>query len=393
MRKWEEKYESYKNGEMKQRFEELKKKSDNKEISIEEYKELQKMTKIMDNLPKVENLMEYINQLDNNLVLLKSEYGARNEVDNAKDNASKLDQEIQKNMNRQMEIKEKIKEINGNMKNLSEDEKQGAEKEKATLKKEYLDLQKAAKNNNEKYIGVTSKLDNIQKNNELKKYGKEEMREECFKIASKISKSNMVANNLMNGYSRESIQINLDNWKDRKFTAKTPLPLTRREMENKKVKKEDTEKENIEKENTENKTMEMTEYNEFQNEFPRLAKRLPFLKNNVGKLLVNIKKIFKGHKENEEVEESEEIEETTELRKAIDEYTKENDKKQKFHEYLKYDIDILDIAENGIGDEDKKRKIEKIKNNKGLTEEYKKKLIEKINNNDQEKNEEENEIG
>ena len=44
-----------------------------------------------------------------------------------------------------------------------------------------------------------------------------------------ISKCNMVASNLMKGLSRESLQVKLDGWKDRKFTSKTPLPLTRRE--------------------------------------------------------------------------------------------------------------------------------------------------------------------
>ena len=393
MKKWEEKYNSYKSGEMKQRFEELKEKSDNKEISIEEYKELQKMTKIMDNLPKVENLMEYINQLDNNLEILKNEYNVRNEIENGNENANILNQEIEENMNRQMEIKEKIKEINGNMKNLSEEEKQGAEQEKSALQEEYFNLQTAAKNNNEKYIEATSKLKNFEKNSELKKYGKEDLRKECFALASKISKSNMVANNLMNGYSRDSVQMNLDKWKDREFTSKTSLPLTRRERENKNAEKEKLVKdEEIKKENSneeiekeilneepEKETMEMTEYSDFQNEFPRLSKRLPFLNNSIGKWLVNVKRIFKNFRKDNDIEKNKEE-------------NKEKDKKQKFHEYLKYDINILDIAENGIKDEENKRKIEAINNNKGLTEENKKKLIEKINNHDKENNEEEYEI-
>ena len=67
MKNWEEIYNSYKNGEMKEHYEELKAKADEKALGADSYKELQKMTKIMENLPKVENIMEYRSKLENDL--------------------------------------------------------------------------------------------------------------------------------------------------------------------------------------------------------------------------------------------------------------------------------------------------------------------------------------
>ena len=57
MRKWEEEYNKYINGEMSEVIEKLKEKVENKSATKEEYNEYKKMDKIQSNIYKVTNIL------------------------------------------------------------------------------------------------------------------------------------------------------------------------------------------------------------------------------------------------------------------------------------------------------------------------------------------------
>lgn len=70
-KRWVVWYENFKSPSIQARFEELKKKVEDKTVSREEYLEFQSMKKIMGNLPKVDNLIEFIDKLEEELDALK----------------------------------------------------------------------------------------------------------------------------------------------------------------------------------------------------------------------------------------------------------------------------------------------------------------------------------
>ena len=78
-RNWKIEYEKYKSADIQVKLEELKNKLNAKTITREEYDEYQKMLKIIDNLPKVDNVIEYMEKLDQDLGVIKEEIKAREE--------------------------------------------------------------------------------------------------------------------------------------------------------------------------------------------------------------------------------------------------------------------------------------------------------------------------
>ena len=387
MKNWEEIYNSYKNGEMKEHYEELKAKADEKALGADSYKELQKMTKIMENLPKVENIMEYRSKLENDLEILKEEFvNSRQLGENIEKDQTKLEKEFNKTVQEQEKailerkaITKRISEIDEKLKTeketLTDDEKKSlkGEKEKLSNKKitidqKLSDLRKKVDENNNSYSKNTESAEKIESREELKKYTKKEIREKCFKTSSMISKCNFIAGKLMEGQSRDSLEIALKNWKDRKFTSKTPLPITRKERTQKEQETKKIEK--VEKtEDMPNKSKQnLVEVNEFEKQFPRLSKILPkFIKNSkMAKSIANWNKNRKANElDEEEFKESdlEPVDDLNDLRSAIDEYEKKN-KREKFKEYLKYDANILDIAEKGINEVEKTMQKDKLKKTK-----------------------------
>ena len=350
MRKWEKAYEYYKSSEAKTKYNELKEKVDNKKAKQEELKEYNKMTKIFENLPKVENIKEYMEKLDKNLEILKKEYNLRedeeksnNQIKKLENESSKLDIAIQKQQEECEKIRADQKQIQYNINTLVESNVDG--KNDAQINDLRVQKKKLESNYEKNLLSIQDKEDKIRDNKakkediredwktkvgspELVKYNKKQLRKECFETAGMINKCNVVARHLMEGFSRESIEMKLaKDWKDRKFTSKDPLPLTRKEREAKKeretikketgeksdlgiketftrqdyAKVEDTKKMELPKENVlnkndkgelndpldfgngkveEEKVEDLAEIDQFEKAFPRLAKILPkFIKN------------------------------------------------------------------------------------------------------------------
>ena len=120
-RNWEIEYEKYKSTDTQVKLEELKNKLDAKTITRQEYDEYQKMLKIIDNLPKVENVIEYMEKLDQDLSVLKEEIRAREEqrqIEEKRIKPENLEKELEANLNKQYELIAKRKlQINKKLKN------------------------------------------------------------------------------------------------------------------------------------------------------------------------------------------------------------------------------------------------------------------------------------
>ena len=362
-KRWVTWYKNFKSESMQARFKELEEKLQNKNISQEEYKEYQSMQKVKNNIPKVDNLIEFIDKLETELDTLKAEYNER-ERRTEEIGIEGLEKEIELNLKQQDELLEKRKIINKRIEETDDKEeitKLKAEKE--GIDQDLSKLKFQANENNKRFAESKNKEAEAKNSkNVLSKYSNEELRARCFKISSMISKCNMVATNLMKGLSIDSIQVKLEDWKDKKFTSKTPLPLSRAE----KIKEKESKKENDIEEQIENRFEVISreslepensvlpiEQNDFEKAFPRLAKRFPNMKDNfLGKALLKAKNLFKADKQEEK--EEDDNQKTTVLPK------KENKKQNElFRDYLKYDV--LEVAEKGL-EQARKDRIEQKRN-------------------------------
>ena len=399
-RNWEIEYEKYKSTDTQVKLEELKNKLDAKTITRQEYDEYQKMLKVIDNLPKVENVIEYMEKLDQDLSVLKEEIRAREEqrqIEEKRIKPENLEKELEANLNKQYELIAKRKEINKKIALTSD--KQEIEKlklEKEEVNQELSKLELQAKQNNDIFVEMhsTKKENKKLTKKDLAKYSDEDLREKCFEISAMISKCNMVASNLMKGLSRDSLQVKLEGWKDRKFTSKEPLPLTRREKMAIKEEENSSVNETEDKEETEEKSAfytnakeenEWVEFprplSEFEKAFPRLAKRFPKLQENfIGKTMLAIKNRFRPiEEEKEEQEDKQEMPEQLETNEPAEkesENRKEEEnsktKKEKFMNYVKYDV--LEVAEKGIEQvqkedlENRKKRLEEMRKEQNGTD-------------------------
>ena len=130
MKNWEINYEKYRSGETEEVYQKLKQKVEERKASQEEVKEYNKMTRIYENLPKIENIKEFMDILDNDLAILKEEYNKRmtqKMTDNLKDKIksessdkiAELDSEISENLAKQESVIKNRKRINRRLDELS----------------------------------------------------------------------------------------------------------------------------------------------------------------------------------------------------------------------------------------------------------------------------------
>ena len=262
MRKWEKVYEYYKSPEALIKYNQLGEKVNTKKAKREEVDEYNKMSKIIDNLAKVKNIKEYMEKLDKNLEILKEEFYLRQDEEKGNrqikilENASaKLDIEVQKQQAECEQIRAEQKQIQNDINALMLSNVDGKNNDRISALRDKKN--KLEKDYEKTLLSIQAKEDKIRENKakkediredwktkvgkpELAKYTKNELRKECFETAGLISKCHVVAGHLMEGLSRESIEMKLaKDWKDRKFTSKDPLPLTRKERELREEKKEE----------------------------------------------------------------------------------------------------------------------------------------------------------
>ena len=364
IKKWEEEYNKYQNGNMNSKKKELKNKVDSKTASREEYEELKKIVKIENNVPKVKNILELRGKLQKQSDEIKSEIAKIEDLQKANKEKESIEKEFSELEKEKKEIKQKQKNPD-----LSEEEKKG-------LSEKLSKVNGKIEENNSKYV-KNQKV--FLDSKEVSKASKEELKKKSFVIGSKISKCNMVAGNLMKGLNWDAIEVKLDNWKDKKFTSKEKITDMAKEdnvgkteeIKEAEGKIKDSEKDLSEKIINETEKMleeenkeetAMTEVSEFAKKHPRLAKIGNWFKENV---VSRLKK-----------------EEKQEPKEENQEPKGENQETQTDNEFKKY---LKEVAEKGM-DQIKKDKLQQAKEQayKRETEKFGKEYAEKsYKNNDE----------
>lgn len=184
-------------------------------------KEKQRLEKLKLNFKQVSNIIEYRDKLKGQLKELKEEVQRRDNLKQAASRQEALENKIAEYQKRYEEVSKEIKRVNRKLKDLKLEEKD----EKAELEEELLNLEIEREEITKEMPKAQEKRDKqeeILKNGLGKKteLSREEIEKKSFDIQSKINKCNLVANCLVNGLSWDSIDMHIDNWKDRKFTAK-----------------------------------------------------------------------------------------------------------------------------------------------------------------------------
>lgn len=206
MRAWERKYEEYKNGGIDNIINELMSKGISTKEDKEKYK---KLTKIKNKMPQIANVIQYRDSLKEDLKKIDEEVRIRIELIKASKTNEKLEEEIEGFQTRYEEINKELKNSK-----LESDKRVDLESEKASIAEKMSKAQDERNNAEEKLSsGMSEKR-------ELSKVSSKEIRKEMLEIQTKISKCNLVANNLLNGLNWEQIDMKLDNWKDKKFTSR-----------------------------------------------------------------------------------------------------------------------------------------------------------------------------
>lgn len=201
MKKWEERYNKLKNGEFDSRIDELKEKHDNKSITKEEYKEYQKLLKSKESLSKVDNVLEYKEQLKEELKKLELEKGSRDNAIEASKETQRLEEELKK-------ITEEIIKTENELKNSNLEEH---ERDALSAKRD--ELYARRDDNNARYVQNQKVLEkSLNRKGEFKNLSEEEIKNKENLLKSRISKCNMVAKNLLNGASWDTINLKLDSW-------------------------------------------------------------------------------------------------------------------------------------------------------------------------------------
>lgn len=308
------------------------------------YREMEKLLKAKNNLGEIENVLEYREKLKNDLKDLKQEIETRKDAVLANEESKKLEEEL-------AEITEEIIKTE---KELKDPEIKENRKNELLAKRE--ELYGKRDENNSKYAKNQKILEGeLNREGKLKDLSKKELEDNIVLLKTRMSKCNMVAKNLLNGASWDTINLKLDNW-DKKFTKKKDEKQVKKtKIENKNSSKEE---EIFTKSSFENKTEEFDdkdiisdsnaeEYNKnkrlmFEKKHPRLAKIQKWFNKILGR---EEEKMLPEPEEKQELGKSEKIKAASELDKA--EKPKEQDKGQdekdeSFKEYIRA------VARNGV---------------------------------------------
>lgn len=343
MSKWEDKYEKLRNGDFDDRIAELAEKRENKSATREEYKEYEKLSKAKQNLGKIDNVLEYREKLKKELEETKKEIKTRKEFGLINQESQKLEEELNKITNEIIETEKELKNPE-----LNEDKK------KELLKKRE-ELYGKRDANNSKYAKNQNLLeDNINRKGELKDLSKEEIEDKGLLLKTRISKCNMVAKNLLNGASWDTIDLKLDNW-DKKYTRnKDDKNIIKAKPENENITARAEEKKEVNEELGE--TEEMDVFSDSNAEAYKRNKQLMFEKKHprLARIQNWFKKVFKKEdklltdgSEEQEIVQSEKIKAARKLNRSKENKEKvENVEKtvedKSFKEYIKV------VAEKGV---------------------------------------------
>lgn len=405
MKNFDEIYLNIKNGNLDIIIQNLQTKVEERSATKEEVKKLENYTNIKNNTSKIDNILEFKTKLEQEKNEIEKEIAKRKNEIKLDDKINELNIQLQNLLVEKQALQQSLSNPN-----LKDEEKQKIESRIAKID---LDIS----SNQSEFSKAQQALTNSEKIENRFKEDISDLENKKMEICSKISKCNMIVNNLIQGKNWNYIEMKLDNWKDRKFTSKEPLsekaePIKeevqpiKEEVEEKTKNTSDNKEE---KNGEENKKIEDEEPifkdhdieemqldKTFDDKYPRLAKIRNFLKNATKRVKDYITSLInkKESKENIELEveniekdeNSEEIANTENTEKVVEEVenVKEEVKEEKanendFKEYIKK------IAEKGM-EEIKKEKLENAKREayKRETEKFGKEYADKSYNEENE---------
>lgn len=210
--RWKKKYEEWKANDRDAYVKELEDKISKKAANKDEFKEYKEISKISENIPKVENIMELRDHIYEKLVLAKKELNERGQLgeDSVKNFSDlvNLELKLENLLRKQQVIDSKIK----NAKTPEEKEKLKIEKqgiieeinqngeeysEKAMLKQKIQQMKNA-------------KVVNSQKT-DFKTMSEKELNEVITDLSTKVSKCDLAASNLMKGKDISEMSLDVSN--------------------------------------------------------------------------------------------------------------------------------------------------------------------------------------
>lgn len=351
MKKWEKDYADIKAGKLDEKMSKLMEKVDDKTANREDFAEIKKISIIKKNISKIDNILEY-----RDLLIAK----AKEIEDQIKD--FKEEDGIDKIQNEIIELETKMTTMQFEKQTIEEQLKDSSleEKTRNKLVGKLSDINTKMNENNVEFMKKQQVLDKSKENtNKFKDIDVEALKKTKMELSQKISKCNMIANNLIQGKSWDYVEYTLDNWKNREFKSDKKIqrdakPLNRESKEKDQKAKEEENvpevKEDLE-ENTPEVGTDLEAVSEFDLKHPRLAK----IKNWIKTRAQVISNRVRGRKL-EEIEESQEIEKPEKPQETEkSEKTEQPKKDNEFKEYIKK------IAEKGIDTVEKEDKEEKMK--------------------------------
>ncbi len=228
MNKWENKYEAYKNGGLDMEIEELRKAYDESHMNKEEYNNLVKYERIRDNLPKVENLLEYRRELEKFLNSVDDELYRRERLTEITKEAEKLDESMKK-------IEEEYSNVEAQLK-----DKNLSQKEREELNGKKLEILYRRDENNKNYAKGQEELNSfLGEDNKFSDKSDEQLKGLALETSSRISKCNMAGRNLIEGKSWDYVEHVLNDWKEQtKYTGRRKIAEeAKKAKENKELEK------------------------------------------------------------------------------------------------------------------------------------------------------------
>ena len=348
MEDWEKRYKET-SEEVVNKLLKFNAKYENRTITSDELKTFKRLKMANDNLPKLKNIMQYRSVLVEELEKIKGEIERRKvEAESQKVKADSLKEEEKT----EKELEDLMTEILYLEVQLKTVEK--GSKEETELKDKLQQVHSKIDKNNEKFSKIQlgkeafeQKDEKDEKSRYLRDKSDEELLAKKMGVSNKISKCNMICNNLLKGYSWDYIDMRLEKWKDRKFTSSKETANKARQAA-KEISKEDlkpqVKEQKAQEVNEAPKTQENYVYekdeelpatiSEFDQKHPRLAAIKEMFKK-AGQWIKNV--VTKKQPDNAEKERGEKTQEPEKQEKSLNETTKKDD----FRDYIKV------VAEKG----------------------------------------------
>ena len=345
--KWEVLFEDYSSGNLDKKIKELednhsieiknKKDTKDKGESTKNYmKQKKQLENIKENLPKIQNLIEFKDKVSTTKNEIDSELKNRKNLSNLTEEQEKLDKEIEEIMSITEQLNQKLKS-----KDISDEDRK-------KIQEQLVKADKKRAENSDRYAKNSQELLNTGKLGKFEKISNEDLEMMSSKLSIQLSKVNFYGNRLIKGYNIESIKASekTSDWKMKALGKDAEKMSELRATAKNEKEIEKTTGKLITKDVEKDEEKSMIEVSEFEQKHPRLAKIKKFFTNLRDKIHKTSDKDDKG--DEEEIKEGKE-----ESKEGKEESKEEGISGNKHKEFVKIlqnmdEYEIYDVAEKGL---------------------------------------------